>query len=293
EPLSLDEAFLDVSASAALHGDGRTMAATLKRMVKAETGLTVSAGVAEVKLAAKIASDLGKPDGLVEVPAGTTRSFLAPLPVGRLWGVGKVTEAALGRIGIHRIGELADASPRVLQEVLGQGQAQALAALARGDDPREVIPDEEAKSVGGEETFERDLMGEDALAPHLIAQAERVARRLRQAGKKGRVVTLKVKYADFELVTRRTTLKVPTDDGQTLLEAARALLARTDLSRKVRLIGISASDFCVEAQLGLFGAFAEECSPRRAALNAAVDRLAERFGTGAVRKASLLDPDEP
>jgi len=294
EPLSLDEAFLDVTASAALHGDGRTIAAALKRAVREETGLTVSAGVAEVKLAAKIASDLGKPDGLVEVPAGTTRAFLAPLPVGRLWGVGRVTEAALARMGLTTIGQLADAPGALLETALTPRQAGDLRALARGEDPREVVADEEAKSVGGEETFERDLVGRSALAPHLAAQAERVGRRLRAAGKRGRVVTLKVKYSDFELVTRRVTLEAPTDDGEALLRAASALLERIDLARRVRLVGVAASGFeeAAPAQLDLFGASPAQGSQKRAALNAAVDRLAERFGARAVQKASFLDRGE-
>jgi DNA polymerase-4 len=291
EPLSLDEAFLDVTASNALHGGGVVIAAAVKREVRAEVGLTVSAGVADVKLAAKIASDLGKPDGLVEVPAGETRAFLAPLPVSRLWGVGKVTEAALARVGVHRIGQLADAPEVVLAQVLGHGHARDLRALARGYDPREVLADEEAKSVGAEETFEADLRGRDALLPHLLAQSERVARRLREAGKKARTVTLKVKYADFTLATRRCTLPAASDDGKVLFEAARDQLERADLERPVRLTGVSASGLdAVPEQLGLFDARAS--APRRAALNAAVDALNERFGAGAVHKGGSSHGEE-
>jgi DNA polymerase IV len=291
EPLSLDEAFLDVTASSALHGGGGAIAAAIKGAVRAEVGLTVSAGVADVKLAAKIASDMGKPDGLVEVPAGGTRAFLAPLPVSRLWGVGKVTEAALARAGVHRIGQLADAPELVLVGALGHGHARDLRALARGEDPREVIADEEAKSVGAEETFETDLRGPDALVPHLLDQAERVARRLREAGKRARTVTLKVKYADFTLATRRCTLPVATDDGKVLFEAARDQLERADLARPVRLTGISASGLDTgPEQLGLFDARARPL--RRAALNAAVDALHQRFGAGAVRVGTPRDGEE-
>jgi DNA polymerase-4 len=290
EPLSLDEAFLDVTGSAALHGDGPTIAAAIKADVRREVGLTVSAGVADVKLAAKIASDLGKPDGLVEVPGGTTRAFLAPLPVARLWGVGQVTEAALARLGIHRIGQLADAPDVLLARAVGHRHARDLRALARGDDPREVIAHEEAKSVGAEETFGADLRGREAVLPHLLDQAERVARRLREAGKKARTVTLKLKYADFELATRRCTLPGATDDGKTLFEAARAQLDRADLARPVRLTGISASGLDgPPEQLGLF----ESRLPvRRAALNAAIDALAERYGPDAVRPATSRPRDD-
>jgi DNA polymerase IV len=293
EPLSLDEAFLDVTESEALHGSGRAIALAVKRLVRDEVGLTVSAGVADVKLAAKIASDLGKPDGLVEVPAGGTRAFLAPLPVGRLWGVGRVTGEALAKLGVHRIGQLAGAPEALLAGVLGCGHARDLRELARGEDPRPVVADEPSRSVGAEETFERDVVGEDALLPHLLAQAERVARRLREAGLRGRTVTVKVKYADFELVTRRCTLPAATDDGDVLFGAARAQLGRADLGRPVRLTGISVSGFGLgpAEQLGLFEAPASS-TPRRAALNAAIDEVNRRFGQDALRRATLAEEED-
>ena len=302
EPLSLDEAFLDVTASEALHGRGREIAVALKRSVKDETGLTVSAGVADVKLAAKIASDLGKPDGLVVVPPGGTRAFLEPLPVSRLWGVGKVTEAALAKLGVHRIGQLADAPEALLATALGHGHARDLRALARGDDPRDVVADEEAKSIGAEETFEVDEVGREALLRHVLEQSERVARRLREAGRRARTITLKVKYSDFELATRRCTLPFATDDGKVLFEAASAQLERADLTRPVRLTGVSASGFdpAPAEQLGLFDGRAPDAPPsstprppppRRQALNAAVDELNDRFGAGAVRPATLSERD--
>ncbi|HET7754485.1 MAG TPA: DNA polymerase IV [Anaeromyxobacteraceae bacterium] len=288
EPLSLDEAFLDVTGSAALHGSGDSIARSLKLRVKEETGLTVSAGVAEVKLAAKIASDLGKPDGLVVVPQGAVAAFLAPLPIGRLWGVGKVTEAALRELHCATIGDLARAPAALVASRLGRHGAD-LQALARGDDPREVIPDEEARSVGAEETFEEDVVGADALLARLLSQSERVAQRLREHGLAGRTVTLKVKYSDFRQVTRRVTLAAPTSDGKTIYDAARAQLARVDLDVPVRLSGVTVSGFdappAASRQLGLFDA--PPADPRRDALNAAVDSLARRFGRGAVRPATL------
>ncbi len=293
EPLSLDEAFLDVTASRALHGVGREIAAAIKAAVRAECGLTVSAGIAEVKLAAKIATDLGKPDGLVEVPPGGVAAFLAPLPASRLWGVGHVTEEALRRIGVATIGDLAGTPDAALASALGVSHARDLRALARGEDPREVVPDEAAKSIGAEETFGEDLAGAPALERGLLAQAGRVGRRLRAARMAGRVVTLKVKYGDFTLVTRRVTLERPTDDDRAIFDSARALLARVDLARPVRLTGISVSGFAGEAeraQLDLFAAArpaetAEE--GKRRALNAAIDRLADRFGESAVVPADL------
>jgi len=288
EPLSLDEAFLDVTASRALHGEGVEIARAIRGLVRSETGLAVSAGVAEVKLAAKIATDLAKPDGLLEVPRGGVRAFLAPLPVSRLWGVGQVTEEALRRAGITTIGALAEAGAGRLDRALGNHGAD-LARLARGEDPRPVTPDEAARSLGSEDTFEEDRVGEEALLPVLREQAERVARRLRGASLRGRTVTLKLKYADFTSVTRRCTLPAPTDDGRAIYDAACAQLARADLSRPVRLTGVTVSGFPgagEEPQLDLFGPPEPAGAGRRRALNAAVDALAERFGDGTVRPAS-------
>lgn len=293
EPLSLDEAFLDVTASRALHGAGPDIARAIKAAVRGECGLAVSAGVADVKMAAKIATDLGKPDGLVVVPPGGVAAFLAPLPVGRLWGVGEVTEAALRRIGVATIGDLARMPESALAAALGATHARGLRALACGEDPREVVPDEEAKSVGAEDTFDQDLLGRPALERELLAQAGTVGRRLRAAGLAGHVVTLKVKYADFTLVTRRVTLPRATDDDRAIYEAACAQLERVDLRRPVRLTGISVSGFAGEAergQLGLFGGAPAPPPPeasRRKALNAALDALAGRFGEGAVTRADL------
>ncbi len=293
EPLSLDEAFLDVSASRALHGSGRDIALAIKGEVRARCGLAVSAGIAEVKLAAKIATDLGKPDGLVEVPPGGVAAFLAPLPASRLWGVGHVTEEALRKIGVATIGEIARTPDAALAAVVGARHARDLRALARGEDPREVVPDEAAKSIGAEDTFGEDLTGAAALERELLAQAGRVGRRLRAAGVAGRVVTLKVKYADFTLVTRRTTLERPTDDDRAVLDAARALLARVDVARPIRLTGISVSGFAGEAERGQLDLFVPPgpAEPphdgKRRALNAALDRLADRFGEGAVVPADL------
>jgi DNA polymerase-4 len=299
EPLSLDEAFLDVTASRALHGDGPTIAARIKREVRDETGLAVSAGVAEVKLAAKIATDLGKPDGLVVVPPGGVAAFLAPLPVARLWGVGDVTEAALRRIGVATIGDLARLPEAAVSAAIGAERAQGLRGLARGEDQREVVPDEAARSVGGEETFEQDLVGEVALARALLLQAGRVGRRLRAAGLRGRIVTLKVKYADFTQVTRRVTLEAPTDDDRLIYRTARDLLARVEAGRPVRLAGVTVSGFdeaeaIPAAQLDLFGAPAGAAPPpaaesRRQALHAALDKLADKYGERTVAPADLSD----
>lgn len=292
EPLSLDEAFLDVTQSRALHGSGGDVARAIKAAVRAECGLAVSAGVAEVKLAAKIATDLGKPDGLVEVPAGGVAEFLAPLPVSRLWGVGQVTEAALRKIGIGTIGDLARTPEVALAGAVGASHARGLRALALGDDPRDVVPDEAAKSIGAEETFGEDLRGRAALEPALLSHAGRVGRRLRAARLAGHVVTLKVKYDDFTLVTRRVTLERATDDDRAIYDAARALLGRVDLDRAIRLTGLSVSGFAGAGERQQLDLFAEEPpaakdEARRRALNAALDAIADRFGDRAVVPADL------
>jgi DNA polymerase-4 len=293
EPLSLDEAFLDVTASRALHGTGRQIAVAIRDAVKRETGLVVSAGVADVKFAAKIASDLGKPDGLVEVPPGGVREFLAPLPLARLWGVGPVTERALHALGLQTIGDLARYPAADLIRRFGS-HGELLAELARGEDLREVVPDDPARSVGAEDTFAEDLRGPEALAPHLLRQSHRVARRLRHAGVLGRVVTLKVKYADFELVTRRCTLPRPTDDGRELYATVLAQLRRTDPRRAVRLTGVAVSGLTEERmarQTDLFESAREREAGKRRALNATLDAIADRFGDDALLPADLARPD--
>jgi DNA polymerase IV len=285
EPLSLDEAFLDVTASASLFGAPAHIAATLRARIASEVGLPSSAGIAAVKFAAKIASDLAKPNGQQEVPADQTRAFIAPLPVSRLWGVGNKTEGVLLGLGLRRVGDLAAADPEWLERRVPGGRA--LWELACGIDPRPVVPDREAKSIGAEDTFEEDLADKAAILPHLHAQALRVGRRLRGAVRKATVVQLKLKTANFVLLTRQTTLAAPTDDGQTIYQTAAALLDAECLTGKVRLVGVSAHGLVGEGgQLSLFG------EDRRATrLNRALDRIAEKFGEGTITTADLTDRD--
>ncbi len=281
EPLSLDEAFLDVAASIRLFGPPVHIAANLRARIAAEVGLPSSAGIAAVKFAAKIASDLAKPNGQKEVPAAETRAFIAPLPVAKLWGVGKKTEAILKDLGLHCVGDLADSDPDWLGRKVSGGRD--LWKLARGIDPRAVVPDREAKSIGAEDTFDEDLAGIEAMLPHVHAQALRVGRRLRSAERKAAVVQLKVKLADFTLLSRQTTLADPTDDGQTIYQAASGLLRAEKIVGKVRLTGVSAHTLASGAQqLSLFG------SDRRVEkLNTTLDRIADKFGDGIVTTADL------
>jgi DNA polymerase-4 len=287
EPLSLDEAFLDVTASGSLFGLPSKIANHLRGRITCEVGLPSSAGIAAVKFVAKIASDFAKPNGQKEVPADETLSFLAPLPVGRLWGVGKKTEAALHTLGLRTVGDIAAANPDTLARHVSGGRD--LWELANGIDPRPVVPDREAKSIGAEDTFDEDLAGREALAPHIHSQSLRVGRRLRQAGVNGRVVTLKVKQADFTVIHRQATLAMPTDDGQEIYRAAMALLDANAPRGKVRLTGVSMNDLGSGArQLSLFGA-----PNRTGKLNAALDRIADKFGNDAVTTADLQDRPFP
>lgn len=283
EPLSLDEAFLDVTASVSLFGAPSEIARQIRAAIREEVHLPASAGIAPNKLVAKIASDLAKPDGQLEVPPDERERFLAPLPIGRLFGVGPKLEARLRALGIQTLGDLAAREPDALVRALGQG-ALELQARARGQDDRPVEPEREAKSLGAEDTFPEDLRGEAALHPHLHAQALRVGRRLRRHQRVARVVVLKVKSADFKTVTRRRTLPEPTDDGQVLFRVASELLAELAPRYAVRLVGVQASGLEPAAlQLGLF----EPETNRRRRLNQTLDAIGAKFGASAISTADL------
>lgn len=296
EPLSLDEAFLDVSASTSLFGTPAEIAQKIRADIKKETDLPASAGIATVKFVAKIASDMAKPNGQLEVPPGEEKAFLAPLPIARLWGVGPKTEEHLHRLHLRTIGDVAEKELVWLESKLGESGLH-FHQLANGLDERTVIPDRAAKSIGSEDTFQEDTRDQAVLSAHIHAQALRVARRLRRAKLVARVVVLKLKLADFKLMTRRKTLDAPTDDGQLLFEEALQLLKKEyPLPKKVRLTGVSAHGLIDEAgQLGLFDAPREKRAQR---LNYTLDEIAERFGASAVLPADVkgdrvrLDLDE-
>ena len=287
EPLSIDEAFLDVTGTERLHGDGAAVARTIKSRITTALRLTASVGVAANKFVAKVASDLRKPDGLVVVAPGTEADFLAPLPVSRLWGVGRVTGAGLEAMGVSTIGQLAAVPTAYLAARFGES-GRALHDLSLGRDDRAVEPFAPPKSMGAEETFGRDHRDVERLAATLREQAERVARELREEGYAGRCVTLKLRFADFSTLTRRHTGD-PTQDGLLIYRRARALLERIPLRQPVRLIGLSVSGLGAAAagQLSLL----EPDTLRRERLARAMDRVTTRFGEASLRPASLLrDP---
>ncbi|MDQ2965300.1 MAG: DNA polymerase IV, partial [Chloroflexota bacterium] len=210
EPISIDEAFLDVTGSRKLFGDGETVGRRIKEAVRDEVRLTISVGVASTKLVAKIASDLRKPDGLVVVPPGDEAAFLAPLPISRLWGVGEQTAAALRDYGVRTIGELAALDPEILTRRFGKHGA-SLAARARGEDTDPVSDRAEAKSIGHEHTFDVDTADRETIERTLLAMAEGVAGRLRASGVKAGTITVKIRDSTFHTITRQRTLPAPTD----------------------------------------------------------------------------------
>ena len=243
EGLSLDEAFLDVSASLRLFGAPDTIARQLKQRIHATTGLTASVGVAHNKFLAKLASDAQKPDGLVWIRPDAVRSFLDPMPVARLWGIGKQTAPKLKALGLLTIGQLRRADPGVLQPVLGN-RTSHFQALARGEDDREVEALRPDKSISHEVTFDRDVTDRDLLLAELQSQSERVARRLREQGLLARTVTVKIRDHRFRTVTRSSTLRAGSDSTRTLYRMARALFERWRQGQRgtpVRLIGVGAS----------------------------------------------------
>jgi DNA polymerase-4 len=283
EGLSLDEAFLDVTGSQQLFGEATAIAQRIKDEIRGELGLTASAGVAPCKFAAKIASDLQKPDGLVVVGEDVA-AFLAPLAIERMWGVGPVAARRLHDRGFHTMGDLASCSPEALQRLLGSWGAE-IVRLARGDDPRGVVPQRMAKSVGAEETFEADLRSKKELELPLLEQSERVSHRMLRDGLMGSTVVLKIKFADFQLISRRMGLPEPVCDAVSIHQAALTLLQRVPLDRGVRLTGVAVTDLCTEAPRLLLPQ--PELGKRRK-VEELMLQVHDRFGTSGLQRAELM-----
>ena len=288
EPISLDEAFLDVGGATLLFGEPPEIAGKIRDAVQEGVGVTCSAGVASTKFVAKLASAHCKPDGLLHVPATQTIDFLEPLPVGRLWGVGEKTADLLGRLAIRTIGDLARTPEQVLQRLVGEAAARHLTQLAHGQDEREVIPYEAPKSIGHEETFERDLDDDGEILRELLHLSGRVAVRLREDGYRARTVTLKARLANFTTLTRSRTVHDPTDVGADLYQVVGELYrALPGTGRRIRLLGVQAS--------GLVRAGAEQLALLRAGrwddVERTLDRIEQRFGRGSATQATLLDRD--
>jgi DNA polymerase-4 len=289
EPLSLDEAFVEMTGAEGLFGTPRQMGEAIRKAVfEATDGLTVSVGVANTKYLAKVASDQDKPDGLTVVPPDQVRAFLDPLPVRRLWGVGPVTEQKLLKIGLKLIGDVAEADPRWLRSCLGSLGVH-IYRLAQNDDERVVTPGRRAKSVGAENTLEHDIRGAEAIKPYLLSAADRIGRRLRRKSFIARGVRVKLKTNRFVLNTRQMPLTRGTDNADVLYKAACDLLQRFDLKPPMRLVGLAAYDLCGpgEAEQGdLFDSPGEAASRR---LDSTIDLLYERFGRTAIVRARDVD----
>jgi DNA polymerase-4 len=283
EPVSIDEAFLDVTGSRALFGPGEAIGAAIKAAVRDELRLTVSVGVASTKLVAKIASDLRKPDGLVVVPPGEEAAFLAPLPISRLWGVGEQTAAALRDYSVTTIGDLAAVPPELLGRRFGKHGA-ALVERARGVDPDPVADGGDAKSIGHEHTFDVDTADRDTIERTLLAMADGVAGRLRASGVKAGTVTVKIRDSTFRTITRQRTLADPTDLTEPIWRTALELARPEVRGIRVRLLGVTASHLGTPDQLAMFGA---DDARRRQATEAA-DEVRRRYGERAVTRARLL-----
>lgn len=285
EPLSLDEAFLDVSGAGRLFGSPAEIAGRIRARVRKERSLVCSVGVAPNKFLAKLASDDAKPDGVRVVPAGGVRAFLDPLPVERLWGIGPEAAGALRRLGIRTIGELRGLAPEVARRAFGAAQGTHLLELAEGRDDRPVTPHEPAKQVSAEQTFERDLDRPEDLRRELLRLSDRVASRLRGAGISARTFSIKVRFANFQTVTRSRTLGAPTDVGAHVYRTAGELLDAMRLVRpRIRLLGVAATGLVrgggpEQLRLG-------ERPDRWRAADEAIDRLRDRFGRETVEMAA-------
>lgn len=307
EGLSLDEAFLDVTGATRLFGNGVEIAHDIRRRVRQETELTCSVGVAPTKFIAKLASKAAKPRatvdlvepgaGVVEVRPGDELAFLHPLAVSALWGVGPATLAKLQRLGITTVADLAAFDLRTLQTIIGQANGEHLHELANGRDDRVVVPSSEAKSIGHEETFADDIYTRDDIRIHLVRLTDAVARRCRIAGLSPRTCTLKIKFADFRLITRSRTSSVPLSTAPAMLRLIEPALEEIDLRSGVRLVGLSARNFSESAaQPSLFD---DGTDSKRASdldvvwrdATSAIDEIRERFGTQAIRPASTLRTD--
>ena len=288
EPLSLDEAFLDVGGAIRRLGPPTAIARRIRASVRGQYGLTCSVGVATTKFVAKLASTLSKPDGLLVVPAAEVLGFLHPLPVSALWGVGERTGDVLARFGLRTVGDIACTPVDTLQRELGAAAGAHLSALARGRDPRPVqqVPD---KSIGAEETFATDVADPVVIRRELLRLSERTAQGLRAGGWMARTVVVKLRLANFKTITRSKTLPEPTDVAQRIYTTACALFKGSGLDSRarLRLVGVRATGLLPVRTVSTQLALGEEPAPWRDA-EQAVDRIAGRFGTGTVRPAALV-----
>ena len=292
EQVSIDEAYMDVSGLERLFGPPLELATRMKREVKERTSLTCSVGIAPNKFLAKIASELRKPDGLTVIPPDEAEPFAASLPIEKIPGVGKKTVDRLKAMGVSRLGHVGDLPEQVLSRAVGKF-GRTLLAFARGEDDSPVVPYSDAKSISNEETLEENSDNPRILRKELLSLAENVGRRLRESGLAGSTVTLKLKRADFVLITRSLSLSKPTNSTNTLYKAGLRLLDEVELSGKFRLIGIGASKLVRTAegqeQLELFDEESKKASSWKS-VEKAMDNIKKRFGKDAIKRGGVLPP---
>ncbi|HXI80196.1 MAG TPA: DNA polymerase IV [Verrucomicrobiae bacterium] len=285
EPISIDEAFLDVTGSRGLFGDGEAIGRQIKDAIRREVELTISVGVATTKLVAKIASDLRKPDGLVVVEPGTEAEFLAPLSISRLWGVGAKSAAALREYGVRTIGDLAALPDDLLVRRFGKYGA-AIGERARGRDADPVGGRDPAKSIGHEHTFDVDTSDREVIERTLLGMSEGVAGRLRDSGVRASTITVKIRDTTFRTITRQRTLPAPTDLTEPIFRTALDLARPEVRGVRIRLLGVTASGLGEPDQAVLFAAEADE--PRRRKVVEAADEVRHKYGERAITRARLV-----
>lgn len=293
EPVSIDEAFIDITGCGAVFGTPAVIGKRIKEKVRDRLGLTCSVGMAPLKFLAKIASDMNKPDGLTVILFEDVENVIAALPIGRVPGVGPRTGRQLDRLGIRTLGDVRRYSEEQLTKRLGK-YGRRLHELSRGIDRSEVRPDRPAKSISSEETFSEDTFDKSVLKHYLLKHAEDVGRDLRKEGVKAKTITVKIKFADFTQITRQVRLERPTAVSEIIYRAAEKILDAFALSQPVRLIGVGASDFSIKdgpVQLSLFPQAdqTETNAAKWEKADRAMDAISEKFGRRAVIKATLKD----
>ena len=291
EPLALDEAFMDVSGSSHLYGDGETIARSVRREVLNATGLTVSVGVAPCKYVAKVASDLEKPNGLVVVPEGSAMEFLAPLSVSHLWGAGKGMQTFLGEHGVRTIGDIQRCSLQELKGLLGESSGIHFYNMSLGADDRPVVSDHIAKSISNEHTFVEDLTGWEQCKNVLIKLSDLVGRRMRKDHRHGRTVRIKVRYGDFKTLNRQIGVP-PTDSDFVIRKTALALFNATwDSTTGIRLLGVAVDNLVQPGEPVQCELFDDEGDKPESRILDAIDKIKDRYGRGSIRHGgSYLKP---
>ena len=290
EPISLDEAFLDVTKAKRLLGDGRAIATAIRAKVEAQEGITCSVGIASSKFIAKLASQRCKPNGILEIPNDRVLTFLHPLPVSALWGVGPKTNEALVRLGLHTVGDIAQTPEQTLIRALGQAAGQSLYELAWGRDDRDVIPEEPDKSISAAETFDRDIDDPEIIAKEILRMCERASSRMRERSLFAKTITLKIRFADFTTINRSKTLPLPIDTTHEIYEIAKGLYEALSIGRaRIRLVGVSLENLHTDSHEQLVLG-ARESSWRE--LQGGIDAAKARFGSDSVRPGRLIDESD-